>query len=85
MAPGPKLPATSPMGKDIKRIVREMLVEELSVMAWNNSDDTITVQLMLGKEQIGMEIDLDVNWETDNGHGGGSYVTGLKVKVREKE
>jgi len=82
MAPGPKLPATSPMGKDIKRIVREMLIEELSVMAWNNSDETITVQLMLGKDRIGKEIDMDVAWKTDHGHGGGSYVTGLKVKER---
>jgi len=80
MAPGPHLAKDSPMGKDIQSIVREMLKEELSIMAWNNSDGTITVQLMLGKERVGKQLKLDVNWKTGHGHGGGSYVTGLEVK-----
>ena len=83
MAPGPKLPSDSPMGKDIKRIIREMLTKELTAMAWNNSDDTITVQLMLGEKPIGNQLQLDVNWKVDHGHGGGSYVTGLEAKVRK--
>jgi len=77
MAPGPKLPSD----KDIKRIVREMLKEELTIMAYNNSDDTISLQLMLDGVEIGNLLNLDVCFKTDHGHGGGSYVTGLEVAV----
>ena len=83
MAPGPKLPSDSPMGKDIKSIARVMLKEELSLMVYNDSDDTITLQLMLGKEKVGKAWNLDINWKVDHGHGGGSYPTGLEARSRK--
>jgi hypothetical protein len=36
---------------------------------------------MLGEEQIGKRLKLDVNWKIDHGHGGGSYVSGLEAKI----
>ena len=84
MAPGPHLPSDSPMGKDIKRIIREMLKEELTIMAYNNSDDTISLQLMLDGIEIGSLLNLDVIYETDHGHGG-TKVHGLEVKVIDDE
>ena len=80
MAPGGHLEKDSPYGEDIQNIIREMLKDELSVMAWNNSDQTITIQLMLGEERVGKQLCLDINCKVDNGHGGGSYVDGLAVK-----
>jgi len=64
--------------KEIQDIVLEMLKKKLTLKASNNFNDTITLQLMLGEEEIG-KVELDMKWETDHGHGGGSYVTGLKV------
>jgi hypothetical protein len=85
MAPRHKLPSDSPAGKDIKRIVRKMLTEELTIMAYNNSDETISLQLMLDGVEIGNLLNLDIDFKTDHGHGGGSYANGLLVKVIDDE
>ena len=60
MAPGPKLPSDSPMGEDIKRIIREMLREELKInveikdqfLGDDETDITIKVGVYLGKTLI---------------------------------
>ena len=69
MAPGPHLPKDSPMGKDIQSIIREMIKEELTVMAWSNSDDTVSIQLVLGDELIGKQLKLDVYHSENDKHG----------------
>jgi hypothetical protein len=70
MAPGPKLPADSPMGKDIKSIVREMLKEELSltVIEKKSGDEEYIIQLKLGDELIGKPFIIDFQYDDDNGH-----------------
>lgn len=84
MAPGSKLPKDSPMGKDIQNIVREMLNKELSLTCSDNLNDTVTIQLMLGDQPVGNKLHLGITWEVDHGHGGGSYVTGLKATLWPK-
>ena len=51
MAPGPKLSSDSPMGEDIKRVVREMLEEELKLKV-DNRHDQKTITLMLGEKEL---------------------------------
>ena len=65
----------------IQLAVREVIENELSLNAWRNSKDTIVLQLMLGEERVGKLLELDIDWNTDHGHGGGQYVQGLDVKV----
>jgi hypothetical protein len=69
MAPGTRLSKDSPMGNDIQDIIRGMLKKELSVMAWSNSDDTISIQLVLGDELIGMQLKLDTYHSENDKHG----------------
>jgi hypothetical protein len=81
--PGPGLLKPIPRPEpvvNIRRLVRELIKEELSIRIWNSSNDTISAQLILGEEYIGNEFKLDTTFYTDHGHGGGRYVGGLKVK-----
>jgi len=84
MAPGSHLQKDSPYGKDIQNIIREMLRNELTIMAYNNSDDTISLQLMLDGIEIGSLLNLDVSYVTDYSHGG-TKAGGLEVKIIDDE
>ena len=80
MAPGPHLPFNSPLGEDIKSIVRKMLQEELTLEHWDGNDGDIIIQLKLGGKELGKALCLGIDWKQDHGHGGGSYVNGLTLR-----
>jgi hypothetical protein len=80
MAPGPHLQDDSPYGKDIQNIIREMLVEELTLEHWDGNDGNVIMQLKLGDKKVGKVLRLGINWKQDHGHGGGSYVNGLTLE-----
>ncbi len=79
------LPSNSPMGEDIKRIIREMLEEELSIHAEQQgfSRNNVVFQFKLAGKPIGEPVTLSAEliWNTDHGHGGGSYVNGVRLKI----
>jgi len=83
MAPGPHLSKDSPYGKDIQRIVREMLREELSFERWEGSAGSAIIQLKLGDKPIGLALRIGLDWKQDHGHGGGSYVNGITIEKIE--
>jgi len=84
MAPGPKLSSNSPMGKDIKRIVREMIHEELSLVIKKRGNSKVVISMTLHGDPIGepISIEADLTWYRDHGHGGGDFADGVRLDVK---
>ena len=66
----------------IQMIAREIIKNELSLTVQNNYDKTITLQLMLGNEQIGKKLEVNINQKID--WKGDQYAIGLTAKTIEK-
>jgi hypothetical protein len=83
MAKGSKFLST-PLERDIRRTVKEMLHSELSLTAEKTDDNEAMISMMLHGKPVGEPITIRANlkWDRDRGHGGGSYVYGIRLEVK---
>lgn len=79
MAKGLKLS----LGENTKQAVREMLHSELSLVVEKTDTNEAVISMMLHGKPVGepITISADLRWERDHGHGGGSYVSGVRLDV----
>jgi hypothetical protein len=81
---GSKLLSRSPLGKDIRQAIRQMLHNELSLVVEKTDTNEAVISMILHGKPVGEPITItaDLEWERDHGHGGGSYVSGIRLDVK---
>jgi len=66
--------------QELEDCIFEFLNDKLSLQFSTTSDFTHRIQLTLGGQPIGKTHIISLNWATDRGHGGGSFIDGLIIK-----